>query len=286
MTTKDPIKNEIFNNKDFRIGMSHAINRDEIIEVVFKGQGTPAQVCPMESSPLYNEQLCNQYIEYDTSLAEEYLDKVLPEKDADGYRLQSDGKRFSPIFTVINDSNEGQHWVQVAELLIGYWDAVGVEVNLNSVGDAVWNEQRLGNDVEIFMFHGGEGGSGMTAIIDPRWHVPGEYWGIFGNGWYLYKADAQTGENENVVEPPGYVVEIQDLYKKATQQPSREGQIEIMRQVMEASAENFWTIGICRAGTTIQPISSRLGNVPETWLHGWLEGFNKILRPEQWYLKE
>jgi peptide/nickel transport system substrate-binding protein len=286
MTTKDPIKNEIFNNKDFRIGMSHAINRDEIIEVVFKGQGKPAQVCPMENSPLYNEQLCNQYIEFDVDLANEYLDKVLPDKDAEGYRLQSDGERFNPIFTVINDSNEGQHWVQVAEILIEHWKKVGVEALLNSVGDAVWNEQREANDIEIFMFHGGEGGSGMTAIIDNRWHVPGAHWGIFGNGWTRYYATVDSELDPDAVEPPQYVEDVRALFLEATQQPTREGQIAVMQKVMEASAENFWTVGITRAGTTIQPISSRLGNVPETFLKGWLEGFDKILRPEQWYIKD
>jgi peptide/nickel transport system substrate-binding protein len=284
MTSKDPVKNEIYNNKDFRIGMSHAINRDQIINVVYKGQGKPAQVCPMEDSPLYNEQLCNQYIEFDLDLANEYLDKVLPDKDADGYRLGPDGKRFTSIFTVINDSNEGQHWVKVAELLVEQWKEVGVEVLLNSVTDAVEDEYFDANDFDIFMFHGGEGGSGMTAILDPRWHVPGEFWGRFGVGWYRYIYIAE--DDEFAIEPPELVMEIRDLYKTATQQPTREGQAKYMQQIMQISADNFWNIGISRAGNTIQPISTNLGNVSENYLKSWTWGFDKILRPEQWYLKD
>src|SRR5699024_12689277 len=37
----DPIKREIYNNKDFRIGLSHAIDRQEIIDLVYNGQGEP-----------------------------------------------------------------------------------------------------------------------------------------------------------------------------------------------------------------------------------------------------
>jgi len=284
MTDKDPIKNAIFNDKNFRIGMSYAINRPEIIEVVFKGQGKPAQVCPMEDSPLYNEQLCNQYIEYDVDKANEYLDMVIPDKDADGYRLQSDGKRFNPIFTVINDSNEGQHWVQVAELLIEQWKKVGVEALLNSVSDAAEDTYFDQNDFDIFMFHGGEGGSGMTAILDPRWHVPGQFWSRFGPGWYRWFYIAE--DDEFAVEPPDNVKQIFDLYKTATQQPTREGQIKYMKEIMQLSADNLWTLGITRAGTTIQPISTRLGNIPEHYLKSWTWGFDKILRPEQWYLKD
>ena len=284
LTTKDDVKREVFNEIDFRIGMSHAINRDQIIEVVFKGQGKPSQVCPMEDSPLYNERLCTQYLSFDQDLANEYLDKVIPNKDGQGFRLGPDGRRFNPVFTVINDSNEGQHWVQVAELLIEQWKEVGVEALLNSVSNTVWGEQRNNNDVEVFMFHGGEGGSGMTAIIDNRWHVPGAHWGIFGLGWNRYLAT--NGEDENGVEPPDYVMEIRELFTRATQQASREKQIEVMSEIMESSADNFWTIGITRAGTTIQPISSRLGNIPEDYLKSWTWGFDKVLYPEQWYIKE
>lgn len=282
MTTKDPIKREIFSNKDFRIGMSHAINRAEIIEVIFKGEGEPVQVCPYESSPLYNEQLCNQYVEFDIDLANEYLDKVLPDKDAEGYRLQSDGKRFNPIFSVRNNDNEGQHWVATAELLVEHWKKVGVEVLLNAISGEVDDENRENNDVEMFMFHGAEGGSGMTAILDPRWHIPGEHWGKFGNAWTLY---LQNPDNEFAEEPPQWVLDAREEYLEATRQPTREGQIAAMQKVMQTSADNFYTIGICRAGTTIYPISNRLGNIPESWLHLWTWGFDKILRPEQWYLK-
>ena len=67
--TRDPVLADIFSNKDFRIGMSYAINRPEIINIVYNGQGEPAQVGPLESSPLYNEQLATQYTEYDVDKA-------------------------------------------------------------------------------------------------------------------------------------------------------------------------------------------------------------------------
>ena len=68
----------IFSQKDFRIGMSYAIDRQEIIDVVYFGQGVPRQPSPVDDSPLYNEQLSSQYLDYNVDLANEYLDKVLP----------------------------------------------------------------------------------------------------------------------------------------------------------------------------------------------------------------
>ncbi len=39
LTHKDPVKREIFNNKDFRIGLSYAIDRQAIIDSAFVGPG-------------------------------------------------------------------------------------------------------------------------------------------------------------------------------------------------------------------------------------------------------
>lgn len=277
---QDPVLAEIFADINFRIGMSHAINREEVIEIVHFGQGVPAQVGPLESSPLYNERLANQYIEYDVELANEYLDMVVPERDAEGYRLRPDGDRLSFVFTVVNELAWQANWVQVAELLIGYWDEVGVEVLLNAVSDDVFSEQREQNNIQAAMFTG-EGGAGLTALLDPRYYVPGELFGMYGNGWFYWYSNAQEAVQ---IEPPQEIKDIRVQYEQVGQQPSQEGQIEAMAELLEIAADNFWVIGISRPGPTFQPYHERLGNQPQEWIKGWIEGVEKITYPEQWYI--
>jgi peptide/nickel transport system substrate-binding protein len=282
-TIDDPVRAEIFANKDFRIGMSYAINRQEVIDIVHNGQGTPSQVCPLAGSPLYVERLCTQYIEYDIELANEYLDKVLPEKDGEGYRLGPDGNRFSLIFTVSNDLSYGTMWVQTAELLIEYWKDVGVEVTLNSMPDSQYIERKEDNEIEMTLYTG-EGGAGVNAILDPRYFVPGEYFGIYGNGWFAwYSKSAEAVQ----VEPPGWVKDYRLKYElEVLGSPSQEAQIAAMREVLEMAADEFWVIGISWPGLGYQPWSQRLGNIPESWVGGWIPGVLKIMYPEQWYIKE
>ncbi len=67
---KDPGLREVFQKKEFRIALSHAINRQDIIDTVFIGQGEPRQSGPLEESIYYNEQLATQYLEYDVDLRE------------------------------------------------------------------------------------------------------------------------------------------------------------------------------------------------------------------------
>ncbi len=56
----DPVKRELYQSKDFRVGISHAIDRQEIIDVVFTGQGEPFQVAPRPESAFYDEELAKQ----------------------------------------------------------------------------------------------------------------------------------------------------------------------------------------------------------------------------------
>lgn len=280
--TPDPVLAEIFANKDFRIGMSHAINRPEIIEIVGFGQGTPAQVGPLESSPLYHEQLATQYVEFDTELANEYLDLVIPDKDADGYRLRPDGEPLTIVYTVSSDLSYGTNWVQVAELLIGYWDAVGVRVQLNAVADDIFVEQRETNDLQLTMYTG-EGGAGLTGILDPRYYTPMELFGLYGNGWFYWRVGSQEATQ---VEPSQEIKDIRAVFEQVSLQPTQEEQIAKMMEVLDIAAEQFWVIGISRPGPGFQPYHERLGNQPESWIAGWIEGVQKIKYPEQWYIMQ
>ena len=138
----DPVKQEIFTNKDFRIGLSHAINRQEIIDLIFVGQGEPWQAAPLPESPYYNERLGTQYLEYDVDLANEYLDKAgYTERDADGFRLGPDGNRISFLIDV---PTVNVQMIDILELVEGYWAEVGVEMKANVI-DRALGQQRSGH---------------------------------------------------------------------------------------------------------------------------------------------
>ena len=281
-TFEDEVLAEIFANIDFRIGMSYAINRPEIIEIVHFGQGEPSQAAPLESSPLYNEQLATQYTEYDVDLANEHLDMVVPERDANGMRLRPDGEPLTIILSVSNDLSYGTNWVQVGELLTGYWQAVGVDVQLSSMANDQFTENKENNNIQATIYTG-EGGAGLTPILDPRYYVPEEFFGMFGNGWYYWRVNSQEGVS---VEPSAEIDAIRDMYEEVLVSPTQEEQIAQMAEVLQVAADNFFVLGISRPGPGYQPYNVRLGNQPEMRIDGWIEGVQKITYPEQWYIIE
>lgn len=282
-TISDTYKASVFANIDFRIGMSYAINRQEIIEIVHDGQGTPSQVAPNPDSPLYTPGLDSQYVEYDPAKAAEYLDKVFTNgKDADGYYLDDKGNRFEIIFTVQNDLSYGTTYVQVTELLIGYWDKVGVKVILNSMPGPQYEENKKQNKIEAIIFTG-EGGAGITGILDPRYYAPYAFQGYWGHAWTYWKSNDQSGAV--IVEPPQWAKDAYAKYEDVLKQPTQEQQIEKMKLVLEEAKERFYVIGISKPGPMYYPYNVRLGGIPQTWYDGWLEGVEKIQYPEQWFIK-
>ncbi len=269
----------IFSQKDFRVGVSYAIDREEIIDIVYFGQGYPRQISPNEDSPLYNEQLSNQYLEYNVELANTTLDSVLPDKDADGWRLNpATGEKLTVVLTV-QTGDYGLRFTDVGELLKQYFADVGLDLVVDVVANEVWTERRNDNSMEATIFTG-EGGYGITAITDPRYFVPVHGQSIWGNGWNLWYLEPN---NPSLVEPPQEIQDHIALYESVLQAPTSEQRLELMKQVLQTAADNFWVIGISSASDSYRPLSARLGNVPESWVNGWNPGGPAIAFPEQWF---
>jgi peptide/nickel transport system substrate-binding protein len=278
-------KGEVFADKNFRIGVSYAINRKEMIELFNQGLGTPSQVCPMPESPLYNEKCNSQHIAYDVAKANEYLDKVLPKKDGDGMRLGADGKPFTIILFVINNWTWAPNNTQIGEKTMEYLKAVGLTVQLNALPSEQWDPVWKSNQVEAFLSTG-EGGAGVTALLDPRNFVPMEQFSHYGNAWSLWrlKSTGMAGIS-NEIEPPQWVKDVRQAYNDAISQPTSAGQIEKMKKVVEQATDQFYQIGGWQGGDGWYPWSVRMGNIPEKWFAGWIPGVFKIIAPEQWYIK-
>jgi peptide/nickel transport system substrate-binding protein len=277
-----PVLGQIFSQKDFRIGMSHAIDRQEMIDSLYFGQGVPRQISPVESSPLYNEQLTTQYLDYDVDQANEALDKVLPEKDAEGFRLAPEtGEKLTIVFSV-QEGDYGLRFADAATLLQKYFAAVGVDI----VIDIITSDELtiLGNDnaIEATIFTA-EGGVGITAILDPRYYVPNQGQSYWGDGWQLYYLQPT---NDAAVEPPDEIKAQVDLYNKVLQAPTDEERLDLMKQVIQNAADGFWVIGVSSATEGYHPVSAKIGNVMEDWVWGWNPGGYAIALPEQWYFTE
>jgi peptide/nickel transport system substrate-binding protein len=260
LTHLDPAKREMYQNQDFRIGLSYAINRQELIDLVWVGQGEPYQLAPRPTSPFYNEQLAKQYTEYDVDLANEHLDAAgYTDRDADGFRLGPDGNR---IVMTVDTTTVGLEWIDALEQITTYWAAVGIDARANVIDRSILYERKEANEHDAVIW-GGDGG--LDVILEPRWYFPYSGESNFAEAWqFWYNGDPR---GEEPLEAPKRQMELYDQLK-ATADP--EEQTALMNEILAIAQEQFYAIGISLPAPGYGIQKNNFFNVPASMPGAWL----------------
>jgi len=229
LTHKNPVKRELYQNKDFRVGLSHAINRQEIIDVLFVSQGEPWQAAPRPESEYYDEAFAKQYTEFDVALANEHLDRAgLTERDGEGFRLGPDGERV----TILAEVSEDTSYVDVLGLMQRHFEEVGVELQIRALERSLYETRLQSNDLDASMWSG-DGGLGIE--LDPRWYFPYNYESGFAVAWAYWYTKDPRGEEPNS-EAAKRQMELFDQLKATADEAEQEA---LMREILEIAEEEF-----------------------------------------------
>jgi len=278
-THKNEQLREIFQNKDFRAGLSHAINRQEIIDVVFVSQGEPWQLAPRSETPWYNETLAKQFTEYDVDLANEMLDRVLPDKDGGGMRLLPNGEPFSFVVEVAAEINP--YWTDVANLVIDYWRAVGVNASLNPEDRSLMYSRKAANEHDCAVW-GGDGGLN-DAMLEARWYYPHSDESLWGIAWVVWANRAGGNPQAEAMEPPESIQRQIEIYDEIEETPDPAMQDELFNELLGIAQENYNAIGISLPAMGYGIKKVNLKNVPATMPGAWLYPNPAPSHPETYF---
>lgn len=287
----DPVMKEIFNDVRFRQALSVAINRDEINELVFLGQGTPRQATINESASFFKQEWADHYAQYDPDLANQLLDELgLDKRSADGIRLRPDGEPMA--FQLEYLPHEGPK-KEVCELVVRHWGDVGLKVDaagrdrsylitrLDTMEHDVsgWHvDRQLERAAYTYGSQGSKLGPGGNSAI------------TYARGW----RDWLVSGGETGVEPPE---EAKALYAAfAEWQQTAMGTPEYEEagiKVHDLIAENLWVIGVIGQGPQPVVVKNDLENVfseavfagEERVWWGAANWFWHPHKPEQWFFK-
>ncbi len=262
-THKDPVLRELFRNRDVRVALSLAIDREEIIDIVYQGLGEPWQIGPRPTHVLYNEQLGRQHTEYDPDRANELLDAAgYADRDGEGYRLLPDGRRLT--FNVQYTGIEQPDWGDALEIIDEQWEEIGVDLNIGSVERSIYYSRGEANEHD-FMVWGAPGG--LDPTLSPRdvlaVHPQASWFAIPWTRWYL--SGGSDGE-----EPSETMVERLALYDAFKQEPDQEKALDIFRQIHQIAADEFEIIGISLAPNLVGVVNTELRNVPRQIPASWM----------------
>lgn len=281
MVHKDAKRRAIYANKDFRVGLSHALNRQEIIDAVYVSQGEPFQLAPRPESPFYNEELAKQYTEYDVDKANEYLDKVLPDKDNNGMRLGPDGKPF--LFQVEFASEFRAEWASILEFAAQHWKAVGIQMTPKSEERGLLEERRSANEHDAVVW---EGEGGREVMLDPRYYFPHSIWSYFAIPWANWYQQGGTRGDADVknadmpmAEPPEGPKKQMQLFDEIQQTADPDQQADLMKQILDIAVDQFYCLGITLPTGGFGAVKRNFHNVQKPMTYAWLAQTPALTNP-------
>ena len=268
-------------DKRFRIALSHAINRDEMNDIIYFGRGVPSQVTVHPSSIFYDKRFANAYIEYDPDRSRALLAEIgLVDTDGDSLLEYADGSEL--VITMEYLDFETPKAITM-ELVAEYWRAVGVDLRLKLVDRSLQSARAIAGEMQMTLWHADKCTDILFPLL-PDWFVPHRAgWDIhLWNDWARhYQTGGRIGE-----EPPPVIKQIHrwnDAFREATDADAR---YAAGYQLVKAAADNLWTIGTVGQAPHPVVISKRLRNVPETGIWGWDNRWTLAYHPVTWYFDD
>lgn len=275
---KDPVKREVFQNKKFRIGLSHAIDRMAIVNTVYSGVGEPANICPLKDSGFYKESMAKQYTEYNVDLANKYLDEAgYSKRDSRGFRLGPDGKPIRIAFEVI------AIYVDVGELVANNWRAVGIDVAFNEIERSHHATQIFANEHDIVLWSG-DGGTRGDLYLNPRIYFPtSPFESEHATRWALWYDNPSAPE---AMEPPEDVKRQFKLYDQFKAAATEEKRVELMTEILKITEDRFDVMGIMFPPLTITIAKNNFHNIPDTLINSWAYPSDSPVGVEQFFFDQ
>lgn len=283
-THKDPVLREIFMNPDFNKAMSLALDRDEINEIVYLGQGTPSQVFPAEPRTVsfISEDMIKADTAYDPDTARELLGAAgLTDADRDGTLERPDGK---PLVIRLVYSTQGTP-AKIPELVRDYLGAVGVRVDLKEVTSDEYRAAANNNDLDVMTWKN-DGIAAPAISQDQTSMVPpfGDYFSP-GNG-FAWAAWKTSGGTEGI-EPPEDIKKLWPLADQFLQQQiGSEESNRIGAEISQIYRDHYIKIGLI--GDVVGPYVYRndLQNVKDLTAKSYDYYWAYPYRPQQWWLQQ
>lgn len=278
ITHADPKLRAIYGDLRFRQAVSHAINREEMNQVLFFGLGKPSQALPAQLS-FATEADSRYMVEHDVAKANALLDAMGMTRGADGMRTAPDGAPF----TILWEYSSQFASPEFVKLMSDYLKAVGLNVNPKELTSEATRENAKAGRSDINMEWDVPYEPTLIANISLYTPYYSDISPLFGVKW---KQWAMTGGKEGE-EPPAWAKRMFEIAREwKTVAPGSERYVALGKELVKLNLENMTIIGT--AGELPKPVvvKGTLGNVKTDMktVH-YNFGYIYPYRADQWFKK-
>lgn len=281
VTSADEEKRKVFGDLRFRRAMSIAINRDELNETAYFGQGVPAQYTGFSPVPDFVDPKWKTFAsEYDADGAKALLDEIgMVDKDGDGFRELPNGDKIVLNMQFATQGIAGQ----VVELVGQYWADVGVQTTFKEVTPDEYRSQQSSNQLDVGMWEKGQP-LGIILGNNELWVPPFENY--FGHRTGMLWAEWVDSKGAKGVEPPDYVKQLIDDINAFQSTPAGTDESKKLgARLVENMVANLLFIGTVQSSDPIYHRNALKNFIPfKTASYEYYRTFP--YRAQQWYLDE
>ena len=281
VTHEDPAKREVFSNLEFRRAMSIAINREELNELGFFGQGKPRAYTGFSPLPDFADPALETYAtEFDQTGANAILDDLgMADTDGDGIRELPNGAK---LVLNLNFSTQGIPG-QVVELVAQYWRDVGIDSVVKEVTPDEYRSAQSSNKLDVSMWRKGQ----PLAIVlgnNELWVPP--YENYFGNRNAMLWAEWVDSNGSAGEEPPEWAKQMmQDINTLQSASAGSDAYNEAGARMADTMTKQLLFIGPVQAPAPMIH-KNNLINFTETKTHSYEYYRTYPYRATQWWLDE
>ena len=279
VTSENLEKRKVFGDVRFRQAMSIAINRDEINEVAFFGQGVPQQYTAFSPSPAFVDPKWSKHMaQHDPAGAKALLDEVgMKDTDGDGFRELPNGEKLVLNLQFATQGIAGQ----VVELVSQHWTEVGIKSTVKEVTPDEFRSAQSSNQLDVTMWRKGH----PLAIVQGNNNMfvpPFESYFFLRTG--MLWAEYIDSNGSNGVKPPDWVYQMIDDINAFQSEPAGTAKFnDIGARLVENMVSQTLFIGTVLASGPIYHHNS-LQNVTDFKTHSYEYYWNYPYRGPQWYL--
>jgi len=231
---KDEVKRQLFNTKEFRHALSHAINRPEMNDLFWFGLGTPMNPVSRPGGLYCKEGYGSTAIEYDPDRANELLDGMgLDQRDAEGYRIGPDGNRVRFVSETY-PAELGTPAIDIFTQIANYWQAVGLDAQAKEVERSLWSERVLANEVDMPAY----------GIDEIHWTLAPDFYVPYQNSYMAtgYGQWVSSGGKEGV-EPTDEMKQLVAWFEELKTQPDAAKREELGHKILDQHNEQVYMLG-------------------------------------------